>query len=29
MRRDVIEYGGWKLPAAADTFEQAVPQEAH
>jgi len=28
MRRDVIDYGGWKLPAAADAPEQAVPQEA-
>jgi len=28
MRRDVIDYGGWNLPAAADTAEQAVPQEA-
>ena len=26
MRRDVIDYGGWKLPAAADAPEQAVPQ---
>ena len=28
MRRDVIDYGGWKLPAAADAPEQAVPHEA-
>ncbi len=28
MRRDVIDYGGWKLPAVADAPEQAVPQEA-
>jgi hypothetical protein len=27
MRRDVIDYGGWKMPAA-DAPEQAVPQEA-
>jgi hypothetical protein len=26
MRRDVIDYGGWKLPAAADAPEQTVPQ---
>jgi hypothetical protein len=28
MRRDVIDYGGWKLPAAADAPDQAVPREA-
>jgi hypothetical protein len=27
MRRDVIDYGGWKLPDAADAPAQAVPQE--
>jgi hypothetical protein len=28
MRRDVIDYGGWKLPGAAGAPEQAIPQEA-
>jgi hypothetical protein len=28
MRRDVIDYGGWKLPAVADAPEEAVPQDA-
>lgn len=28
MRRDVIDYGGWKLPAPAEGSEQAVPQQA-
>lgn len=28
MRRDVIDYGGWKLPAPAEGAEQAVPQAA-
>lgn len=27
MRRDVIDYGGWKLAAAEDAPEQAAPQE--
>jgi hypothetical protein len=26
MRRDVIDYGGWKLPAPEGAPEQAVPQ---
>ncbi len=28
MRRDVIDYGGWKMPAAAEGPEQAVHQQA-
>ena len=28
MRRDVIDYGGWMLPAPADAPEQAVSQQA-
>ena len=27
MRRDVIDYGGWKLPDAVNAPEEAVPQE--
>jgi hypothetical protein len=28
MRRDVIDYGGWKQPLIADAPDRAVPQEA-
>jgi hypothetical protein len=28
MRRDVIDYGGWKQPPTAGAPEVAVPQEA-